>query len=279
MKKIKKLLKKIVQLLKIKEMYAIPKIIDREKLLKGKVALITGGSGGIGIAIAKVFIESGCKVIITGTNEEKLKKVVKKLENKKNLSYLVWDVKDIKVMSLKLEEALKKFEERRIDILVNAAGVIAKQSFIETTEEEYDNIMDINTKGTFFMSKTIGEYMIKNKIKGHILNITSSSALRPAWTPYQMSKWAIRGFSLGLADILLPYGIIVNAIAPGPVATSMLGKDENGNIYNETSPNKRYALPSEIAEMALFLVSDLGNLIVGDTIYMTGGSGIISYHR
>lgn len=173
---------------------------------------------------------------------------------------------------------VEKFEENRIDILVNSAGIVAKHNFLETTEEEYDSIMNINAKGTFFISQEIGKYMIKNKIKGHILNVSSSSALRPAWTPYQMSKWAIRGFTLGLADTLLPYGITVNAIAPGPVATQMLGKKEGDSIYNEFSPSGRYALPSEIAELALFMVSDLGNLIIGDTFYITGGSGTISYH-
>lgn len=192
---------------------------------------------------------------------------------------MVWNILETENIPNKLEEALEKFEEKRIDILVNSAGIVAKHSFREITEKEYDTIMDTNAKGTFFMSQAVGEYMIKNKIKGHILNITSSSALRPAWTPYQMSKWAVRGFTLGLADVLLPYGIIVNAIAPGPVATPMLDKKEGESIYNESSPSGRYAVPSEIAELAVFMASDLGNLIVGDTFYITGGSGTISYHN
>ena len=79
-------------------------------------------------------------------------------------------------------------------------------SFLNMTEKEYESIMDINAKGTFFMSQAVGRYMIEKSIKGHILNITSSSALRPAWTAYEMSKWAVKGFTLGLADALLPYG-------------------------------------------------------------------------
>lgn len=79
------------------------------------------------------------------------------------------------------------------------------------------------------------------------LNVTPSSVLRPAWSPYQMSKWAVRGFTLGVADILLPYGIVVNAIAPGPVATPMLGKNVGDTIYNETAPSGRYGMSSEIA--------------------------------
>ena len=121
--------------------------------------------------------------------------------------------------------------------------------------------------------------MIARRIKGHILNVSSASALRPAWTPYHISKWAIKGFTVGLAEKLLPHGIIVNAIAPGPVATGMLGKKEGDSIEMPSQPSGRYALPEEIASMAAYLVSDLGNLIVGDTIYMTGGSGIISLHH
>lgn len=278
-KKIKNIIHGILKLVKEKEMYPIPKVMNRDKILEGKVALITGGSGGIGFAIAKSFVESGCKVIITGTNEEKLKENCKKLGGGVNSKYMVWNILETKNISNKLEEALEKFEEKRIDILVNSAGIVAKHSFREITEKEYDTIMDTNAKGTFFMSQAVGEYMIKNKIKGHILNVTSSSALRPAWTPYQMSKWAVRGFTLGLADVLLPYGIVVNAIAPGPVATPMLDKKEGESIYNESSPSGRYAVPSEIAELAVFMVSDLGNLIVGDTFYITGGSGTISYHN
>ena len=81
-----------------------------------------------------------------------------------------------------------------------------------------------------------------------------------------------------MADKLLPYGIIVNAIAPGPVATAMLSKHEGDSIYHENCPAGRYAMPSEIAALATFMVSDMGELIVGDTFYMTGGSGTITLH-
>jgi 3-oxoacyl-[acyl-carrier protein] reductase len=94
-----------------------------------------------------------------------------------------------------------------------------------------------------------------------------------------ISKWAIKGMTLGLADVLLPYGIVVNAIAPGAVATPMLNKGETDNLYNPNSVSGRYANPSEIASLATYMVSDYGNLIVGDTYYITGGSGLIDLHR
>lgn len=286
-KKIKKKIKSVIRLFKEKEVYPIPELIERSKLLNGKVALITGGTGGIGIAIAQSFLASGAKVIICGTSEKSTEsariKILENCESNGNGTFcdcvatMVLNVLSISDINAKIDQALSIFG--RIDILVNSAGVLVHQKFLEIDEKEYDRVMDINAKGTFFMTQAIGNYMIEHNIKGHILNITSSSALRPAWTPYQMSKWAVRGFTLGAADKLLPYGIIVNAIAPGPVATEMLGKGEDDSIYMENQPSRRYAVPSEIAEMAVVLTSSLGNLVVGDTVYMTGGSGILTYHH
>lgn len=256
-----------------KEVVAIPKMTDQGHLLEGKIALITGGDSGIGYAIAKAFIACGAKVIIAGTNENKLKNAC--IDLGEMARYIQLNVRDIAAMDKRIREAFAVFEEGKIDILVNSAGITNRSDFRDISENEYDSIMDVNTKGTFFVSKIVSQYMIEKKIRGHILNVSSSSALRPAWTPYQMSKWAIRGFTIGLADILLPYGIVVNAVAPGPVATPMLGRDDT-NLQFESSPCKRLASPSEIANLAVFMVSDMGNLIVGDTFYITGGSGIIT---
>ena len=278
MMNVKKLIKRALRLVKAKEMVPIYQPVDGQRLLEGKTALITGGSGGIGFAIAKAFLQQGCEVIIAGTNEEKLMKCREKLRGGKT-DCLVIDVTDISAMPEKVRLAAELSSTGQLDILVNSAGVVSHADFLHMTEAEYDSIMDINAKGTYFMSQAVGKHMIEKKVRGHILNVASSSALRPAWTPYQMSKWAVRGLTLGLADVLLPYGIVVNAIAPGPVATPMLGKFEGDSIYNETSPSGRYAMPEEIAQLAVFMVSHLGDLIVGDTFYMTGGSGTITLHN
>lgn len=275
----KKIIRNMIMIFKEEKKIPIPNPINAPELLKDKVALITGGSGGIGLAMAESFIKSGAKVIIAGTNEEKLRSCCEKIGGGGlNLSYIVIDVKNVESMPEKVKTAASVFPENRIDILVNSAGVVSHSDFLDMSEQEYDSIMDINAKGTFFMSQAVAKYMIENRIEGHILNVTSSSALRPAWTPYQMSKWAVRGFTLGAADKLLPYGIVVNAIAPGPTATPMLGKNEGDSIYNATCPAGRFAMPSEIAALATFMVSDMGDMIVGDTFYMTGGSGTITLH-
>lgn len=249
---------------------------DKDKLLANKVALITGGSSGIGLAIAQAFAASGAKVIIAGTNESRLQNALEKIEGSKSI---VIDVRDIGRMFIKVREAAALFEENCIDILVNSAGVVNKHDFWHLDEAEYDSIMDTNAKGTFFMSQAVAKLMIEKNIKGHILNITSSSALRPAWTPYQMSKWTVKGLTLGLADLLISHGIIVNAIAPGPTATPMLDKNSGDSIYEAWTPCRRYAMPEELASLAVFMVSSTGDMIVGDTFYMTGGSGTITLHR
>lgn len=144
------------------------------------------------------------------------------------------------------------------------------------TEEAYDAVLDTNLKGVFFLSQMIGRYMVDNKIKGNILNIASSSSLRPAFSAYTLSKWGIRGLTLGLAKALAPEGITVNGVAPGPTATPMLIKDDNKNLINKI-PLGRYVLPEEIANMAVFLTSGMGKAIIGDIVYMTGGAAVVSY--
>ena len=275
--KLKNAVHTLIQMGKEEKIQPITVPVEKEKLLDGKVALITGGTSGIGLAVAQAFQNAGAKVIITGTNQQKLEIALKKMGG--GGKGLLIDVRDTEHLPDKVKEAEALFEENRIDILVNSAGVVVKHDFWGIDEKEYDRIMDTNAKGTFFMSQAVGKAMIEKQIKGHILNVTSSSALRPAWTPYQMSKWAVRGLTLGLADTLLPYGIVVNAIAPGPTATPMLGKTEGSSISEPNNPSKRYAMPEEIASMAVYMVSDAGRMIVGDTVYMTGGSGTITLHH
>lgn len=144
-------------------------------------------------------------------------------------------------------------------------------------EEEYNAVMETNLRGVFFLSQMVGKYFKNNHIKGNILNVASSSSLRPAISAYTLSKWGIRGLTLGLAKALTQYGITVNGVAPGPTATPMLRKEEDKDIYNDWIPLGRYVMPEEIANMAVFLVSEMGRSILGDIVYMTGGAGVFYY--
>lgn len=271
--KIKKLLKKVLYKEEVK--IPITKLVDNSELLLGKTALITGGSGGIGVSIAKEFIESGCNVIITGTNIDKLKNICKEM-NTERINYITLDLKKVKSFKDKVEEAVKIYG--KIDILVNSAGIHstnAVQDFFSFTEEEYDEIMNVNLKGMYFFTREVSEYMINNKIKGHVLNISSTTALEPAWSPYRLSKWGVKGLTAGLADRLYEYGIIVNAIAPGSTATKLLGYKEGDNINTKDNPAKRYIMPEEVAAYAKLLVSSLGDMVIGETLYISGGRGNI----
>lgn len=279
--KIVSMIKNYMALRREKELISIPQMIPESQLLKGKVALITGGTSGIGLAIAESFIGNGAKVIVCGTNKTKLDDTLSKLRmmNSASAQGLLLDISNVNEIGNRIIQASQMFDDNRIDILVNSAGVNNPHTFFDITEEDYDNVMDINAKGTFFISQKIGKYMIEKGIKGHILFISSSSAVRPASTPYIMSKWVVRGMTLGVADCLLPYGITVNAIAPGPVVTPMLNKSNSDNLYNPHTVSGRYADPREIANLATYMASDFGKMVIGDTCYITGGSGLLDLHR
>ena len=245
------------------------------KLLLNKTALIVGGSGGIGSAIAEMYVANGCKVVIAGTNEQKLNSLCERMGEKSD--YLVIDLKNVSEFKDKIFLAEKKLG--KIDILVNCSGVHCNDKFGEISEREWNNIMDINVKGMYFMSQEFANYIILNKLKGHILNVGSASCAKPGWTPYEISKCAVQSMTRGMADKLIKHGIVVNSIAPGPVATKMLGRENGENIIWTGNPTGRMATPEEIANLAVFMVSNLGDLIVGDTYFISGGSGTVCIDR
>lgn len=253
------------------------------EVLKGKVAVVTGGTTGIGFEIAKAFIHNGASVIITGRDSERIANAVVKLKkeigNSENM-FVCGEVLD-NTMTTQIEDRWKQIlshiENKHIDTLVNNAGVISKTHFGKTDEKDYNLVMETNLKGTYFLSEIVSNYMIENGIKGNILNISSSSALRPAVSAYSMAKWAIHGLTLGMAKKLSPYGIVVNSIAPGPTATRMLQSDNIININRMSSPSERYATASEIANLAVIMVSDMSKMLNGDTMYATGGCGLLTF--
>lgn len=248
------------------------------ELLAGKTALITGGTSGIGKAIAIAFLKAGADVIITGRNLQKAKDVAEEITalcNKGKAFGVALNNKDIASFTTVFNEILGLIENKPIDILVNNAGTGEGGSY-RCSVEDYENIMDTNLKGAYFLSRIVSDYMRNNKIQGNILNIASSSSLRPATTPYILSKWGIKGMTIGLAKILIKDGIVVNGLAPGPTATPMLNKDINDDLYIPDNPSERFATPDEIANMAVILTSGMGRMIVGDTIYMTGGAGVLT---
>lgn len=263
-----------------RKVYANISYLAPNEMLRGRAALVTGGTSGIGYEIAKAFINAGAKVVITGRNEQKLSKAcaaINKEVSCKNMIFgLVMDNTNVKTMPQKLEEIKSLVGGQSVDILVNNAGVVGGE-VKDCLEEQYDRIMDTNLKGTFFLSQLMARYFVNNKIGGNILMIGSSSSLRPATSAYTITKNAVYGFTKGLAKVLAPYGITVNGLAPGPTATPMLMPDGVRDEISFSNFLGRYVLPGEIANMAVFLVSNMGRSIIGDMIFMTGGSGVITY--
>ena len=241
-------------------------------LLKNKTALIVGGSGGIGIATAKAFYANGCSVIIVGTNEAKLKKVCDDIGSKHSY-YIVADISKLDEIKVSVEKAISFLG--RIDILVHCAGIHCHENFGHISEETWDRIIDVNLKSMYFYCQYVSDYMIKNHIKGHILNVGSASCAKPGWTPYEISKSAVRSLTLGFADKLISHGIVVNSIAPGPVATPMLNREDENDVAWPGNPTGRMSTPAEIANWMVFMASDMGNMVVGETLFVSGGSGTI----
>lgn len=177
------------------------------------------------------------------------------------------------ILEEKITEASKLFG--KIDIFINSVGIHTENANLwSITPIEFDRVMNINLKGTFFACKAIGKYMIQNRISGYILIISSSRDSEPAWSPYGISKWGLKGLTEGLAKTLLPYGIAVNAISPGATATGLIGIRDGDSIYAEENGLHRYIMPDEVANIAKLLVSDAGKMVVGETIHISGGRGV-----
>ena len=253
--------------------------LNRSNLLEGRTAIITGGTSGIGYEIAKSFLMAGANVIITGRNNSRVQMACDKLQAETNRP----SIRGIELNNIEVDCFADKINTAvsfwgKIDILVNNAGVLTQNTVGNENSTKYDEVLDTNLKGPFFLCQAFGHYMINNKIKGNILNIGSSSCFRPASTAYTLTKWGIRGLTLGLARMLAPHGITVNGLAPGVTLTGMVANAENKtNIVFPYTPLGRYIMPEEIANMAVVLVSDMGRAVMGDIVCMTGGSGILTY--
>lgn len=243
-------------------------------LLEGKRALVTGAGSGIGLAIARKYCEEGAQVLITGRNEKKLMRACSDMDTMK---YMVWDVTDFEHCRDKIEKAAQMLEGS-LNILVNNAGVLTEndfsQKYMELTPEEWDYVMDINCKGMFFMCQNMAKHMLENRVKGHIVNITSEMGFRSACVTYGISKWGTVGMTKGLGKALASQNIIVNGIAPGATTTEMMRWKEGDSTYRKSHANKRYAFPDEIAELAVFLGSEKADNIVGEVIISDGGSSL-----
>lgn len=242
--------------------------------LKDKVAVVTGGSRGIGLATVERFLKEGAVVILTASRPDSAAKAVAGLKEK----YPEAKVGGISPNLGNLEElkdAFKKIVEEygRIDILVNNAGVSESTPFTGYTEETFEKVMNLNVKGVFNAAKVVSEYMIEQG-SGVILNTSSMVSIcgQPSGVAYPTSKFAVNGMTVSLARELGPKGIRVNAVAPGIIETDMMKAVPKEVIEPLTAqiPLRRLGQPEDIANAFLFLASDEASYINGVVLSVDG---------
>ena len=242
--------------------------------LKNKVAIITGGSRGIGLATAKAFLKEGATVVITASSPETAQKAVNHLKEEFPQSH----VEGISPNLASLEEVSKAFSDvaarlGSLDILVNNAGVSESTPFANYTQEKFDKVMDLNVKGVFNAARAATEHMIP-KGSGVILNTSSMVSIygQPAGVAYPTSKFAVNGLTVSLARELGPKGIRVNAVAPGITETDMMKAVPKEVIEPmiQQIPLRRLGQPEDIANAFVFLASEDASYITGVVLSVDG---------
>lgn len=242
-------------------------------LLSGRCVVVTGAASGIGFATAEACLRAGANVVVTSRSLDRAEDACKRLGGG---SPAAIDLSNAESMAAQVD-TLYDAAPVPIDALVNNAGVLKGAAFGRTAVADFDEVVGTNLRGTYFLTQEVARRMVRGRVQGNICFITSSSAYRPATNAYSCTKWALRGLTEGAAKMLAPYGIVVNAVAPGPTATAMLLEGDVSNIMLPRSPIGRYVTPEEIAEMVVSLLSDASRSIVGDAVRMTGGSGVITF--
>ena len=242
--------------------------------LKGKKALITGASGGIGGEIAKTLNEAGAEVAISGTRLESLQVLSDLLDD--NTQIFPCNLSD----PIAIEDLLRDVSEKMggIDILVNNAGITRDNLFMRMSDEEWQTVLDINLTATMKLCKGVVRGMMKNRW-GRIINISSvvGSTGNPGQANYAASKAGMVGMSKSLAFEVASRGITVNIIAPGFIETPMtdkLNEDQKTNIMSQI-PAGRMGTASEIASAALYLASQEASYLTGATLHINGGMAML----
>lgn len=243
-------------------------------MLQGKVAIVTGGTRGIGYAIVKKFLDNGAKVVLFGTKEETVQKALIKLKQE-NPGYEVMGMHPDITNMKEVEKAFLEVKNRygKIDIVVNNAGISARESLYNYKEEDFEAIIDLNLKAVFNCSKVGASYM-KMQGGGVILNTSSMVSIygQAAGCGYPASKFAVNGLTKSLARELGRDHIRVNAVAPGVIHTDMVDSlpEELIKPIIASIPIGRMGEPEDVANAFLFLASDMASFITGAILSVDG---------
>jgi 3-oxoacyl-[acyl-carrier protein] reductase len=241
--------------------------------LKGKVAVVTGGSSGIGLSISKVLLNAGARVIIIDIDDKRFETVkdeIKKISG--DFDFYISNVKNSEKISDTVNAVISK--ESKIDILVNNAGIVKDGLLIRMSDEDWLDVIDVNLNGTFYITKNVLKHMVKAK-SGRIISIASviGEIGNTGQANYAASKAGIIAFTKSIAKEYAARGILANAIAPGFIRTIMTDKlpEDVKDAIKKSIPLNKIAEPEEIANAVLFLCSELSAYITGTVLNVNGG--------
>ncbi len=245
--------------------------------LEGKVAIVTGAAGGFGSEIGRIFAREGASLVLADINHRVAESLANELKAQGTKAVAVSvDVRDENQVYAMVDRAISEFGQ--VDILINNAGMGRGARIQDITLDDWNQLLRLNLTGTFLCCKAVIDHMIAREY-GKIVNMASicGQTARPVGVDYSASKSGIIGITRTLALQVAPYGINVNAVAPGPVATQIFERNwpkETVEKLKSTIPFKREGTPRDIANAALFLSSDEAGWITGEVIAVNGGAFI-----
>ena len=245
-------------------------------MLRDKVAVVTGGTRGIGFETVRTFLENNAKVVLFGSRKDTVEAALRKLKEE-NDNYEVFGLWPNLSSDEEVKEAYNTIKEKygKIDILINNAGLSSSTPLENYTDEDYDKIMDLNLKAVFICSKNVIPYMDLEK-GGSIVNTSSMVSIygQPSGCLYPTSKFAVNGLTKSLSRELAPKNIRVNAVAPGITETDMVANLPKEVIEPliKTIPLGRIGKPRDIANAFLFLASDMASYITGEILQVDGAA-------
>ncbi|NMB47625.1 SDR family oxidoreductase [Patescibacteria group bacterium] len=240
--------------------------------LKNKVAIVTGASSGLGLAIAEKFLKEGAKVVFSDINKEKGEEIVL---NKENAVFIKCDVSDSKEVSHLISETVRSFGG--LDVIVNNAGTATMANIEDMTDLEWQKVIDINLTGVFYGVRDAAKYMKNNNVKGSIINMSSILSINgfKQSVSYCAAKGGVNQITRTAALELAPFKIRVNAIAPGFIQTGMtqgiLADKEYREFLEASTPLGYIGEPEDIANAALYLASEDSKYVTGSILYVDGG--------